>query len=756
MTLLPTHLETPDEPGVWRLSWSYPLQLDRISARDAASLLRDPQPYSALHVGELHQIPNTQDPVITGDVLQVPYLYHRRTLATLIAEMTLLFTVFGLVLLFLSLITHLLLEREQTVIAVLRSRGVRRRQILVASSFHSIGLGVVTLFIGPFLAIPLAYLVARQLLPSTDSMSLGNLVDDLPDVWLELGALALLTVSVVVVAMVWATNRAARHTILALRRTTSRSIDKPLWQRFYLDVLAALLGLAGYGAFAITNQVAAADGSATSANIQLALAPLALLAPMALLVASAFLLLRLYPALMRYCATLSARFRGPSIFLAFIQLARSSRSSARPTLLLALTTSFALATLMTTTTLTQYTRQAAAYQAGADFSGALADVASSDPEGLAASTAAYMALPGVIEAALGYRVIQTVPGATGDDVGGTNSANSSVDVLAVDSSSFAQAALWFPGEGVAPLSELMTQLATRRSDALRTGVAPAIVDAQTWRLLGLGPNASFALPAPGTRAGVIRFIALAKVDRIPTVYAGRASGVLVDYLTYASIYAQHEGVSAAPFVAPNFVWLRTRDDPTSLAHIRSALHSGPLRLTTLFPDDVARVPPADRRALEATLEGDPLYIGVLGILDLGGAAALLLALLGTLTAVWMAIGSQRRTLAALRALGFGPWRIATLTAWEQGIVYTFALVLGIVLGLLLARILLPALPLLIFSGAFGGPIPDGGPSAQLVWPWRELLQTLTPLAAIYGGSIFLVIATTLRASLGETLRLNED
>ena len=100
-----------------------------------------------------------------------------------------------------------------------------------------------------------------------------------------------------------------------------------------------------------------------------------------------------------------------------------------------------------------------------------------------------------------------------------------------------------------------------------------------------------------------------------------SGGVLFDYTTFANVYLQdifRAGATTPIYLPINHVWLRTREDPSSLAHVRTALLTPGLHLENLY----------DRQMLADSMSTDPLYLSIIIILMVGAATALLLALVG--------------------------------------------------------------------------------------------------------------------------------
>ncbi|HEY7355016.1 MAG TPA: FtsX-like permease family protein, partial [Ktedonobacterales bacterium] len=330
-----------------------------------------------------------------------------------------------------------------------------------------------------------------------------------------------------------------------------------------------------------------------------------------------------------------------------------------------------------------------------------------------------------------------------------------LQIEAVDSSSFADVAAWGSQDASQPLAVLLAQIAR----APTTRGVPAIVDAVAWNALQLAPGARFYVSMQGVSQGV-PIVAVAEVQHIPTVndslqtggtntYA-TPGGIIVDYTRFASLSRQLIGDPRA--IAANYLWLRTSDDPAALQQVRQTLAaSGPLQLSPLH----------DRRALLDQMQRDPYSVAINGILLLGVGVTLLLALVGALVASWLNARSRLTNFAVLRALGGAPRQIASVFAWEQGIIYAAAGGLGLLFGALLA---LTGVPGLVFTNpiAPGDTISDAEfyviqrvLSPQVVWP-GTLLVAAAAFLAICALALALMTRIVARPSIGQTLRLNED
>ncbi len=306
----------------------------------------------------------------------------------------------------------------------------------------------------------------------------------------------------------------------------------------------------------------------------------------------------------------------------------------------------------------------------------------------------------------------------------------------------------------------MKQLVKLRNSVVKnttnTPVVPAIVDTAAWNTFHLSIGAPFTLT---DKDGTVNLIAIARVEHIPTIYDTNeatdtgdtlaAGGILVDYQSYAAAYYTLNTLT----LPTTTVWLRTYDDPGSLASVQHALSTGNLSVATFI----------SRRALISDLSTDPLYLAFIGILILAIATAVLLALMGNLVTSWVSVCNRLTNFAILRAIGSSPLQITRILLWEQSITYTVAIALGVLFGNFLA---MAALPVLVFTN-----ITIAGVNGDISSGEFYLLQGLPPiqivipvalgiaLVILIAACIFMLGMTShivLKPAMSQALRLNED
>jgi ABC-type lipoprotein release transport system permease subunit len=713
------------------LIWSYPFNTAQVNANNFSTLTQTAQALYQQIPATLGSMTGVASASPPGGLLFDVLLKYAQSINTIEAVIiTLLVLILGLALFLVNMMSVTLVEQQAAGIATLRSRGATRRHIFGSFVAQGIGLAIIALLVGPFLALLLAWLIAQFLLPSGDHASLAILTGHALQMVLNVGWFALIAALGVVIALILALRQATKQDVLTYRRESSRttSATRPgFFRRLHLDVITIVLLLLAY---ALTIFFSLVPIPLLQIKGGLSLDPdivrlLALVSPLWILAAAFTFFLRFYPAILRFATRIAARGRRAPALLALAQMTRSSGSGSsyrRIMLLLALGVAATFYALTFIATQQQRNNDTAAYQVGADFSGA----SSTPGQTLAQQTTTYQHHAGVISATSGYNV-QIL-----------SQDRLQYDLVGVDANTYANTASWTQQYSSQALSSLMETLVEHRVNANSQNVVYAFVDSETWQNLDLWVGAPFVIPTLDGTAN-IHFIAAGEINYIPGVYDSDSTyGILCDYQSYATVYAKDDVGST---LQPNYVWLKTNADAASLSSVRHA-----------FPTL------ADRRALIASAQNDPLHINIVGVLGLGVATALLLALIGTLFTSWLSASSRLTSFAVMRALGMSPRQIATVLLWEQGSTCTIAIVLGIIVGYILSRVIVPVQGLIDNAVSIANSInnPLDEPPVQMVIPLLELALVVGTIVVICSIALLLMARVVSRPSLSQTLRLNED
>jgi len=647
--------------------------------------------------------------------------------------------ILSFILFFISLMTTLLVDRQQDTIALLRSRGASRTQIFGAFFLQSIGLGTIALVIGLPLATIIVLLISQSVLSPTERDALNSITSHpfrttLGSIWyaLAITLIALFTMGISLFT-------AARMNIISLRREMTRTNTRPRWQRLQLDVIAGIIALVAYSFSLYVTSIA----PVLQGNAQVLIAtPISISAPLFLIVGCLFLFLRMFPFFLRLVARIAARGRGAVIMLAFTQTARSPRQSLRMVMLFALATSFALFTLVFLTTQAEHVQEIVTYQTGADFSAQLLVPGTS----VSQVTNQYQSIPGVLSSSAGF---------VGQGYGGT--ANLPLNLQAVDASSFGQTVIWPSEADNQSTRPLLSQLVSFRETSNKSDVVPAIVDQTFVNTSLLHVGSLFTMSVSSVYPSRMQCVIIGVVDRIPTNNTLTArvvtGGVLIDYQTYLNAYQQDlkksKNLSEQP-IPPlvNQIWLHTKTDAASLASVRTALDNPKYTISHLV----------DRGLLLTTLQSDPLYLVLDGVLILGTVTAFLVAMIGGVLASWLSARTRQMSYITLQALGASTRQTSNILMWEQAIVYVTGLLLGAGFGTLLIVSVIPSLTFTDLNSNLSSEqffALQSVLSTQIVVPpWIPLV--LLTLVGIYILTLLIMLRVVSGSTIGKKLRLAED
>lgn len=258
---------------------------------------------------------------------------------------------------------------------------------------------------------------------------------------------------------------------------------------------------------------------------------------------------------------------------------------------------------------------------------------------------------------------------------------------------------------------------------------PAVVDQafldRTGAAIGDSLNASvFGIP--------VTLDLLARTDAFPPLDPSKPF-VVVDGL---ALDLARAGAGASIGDADEW-WLSV--DPARAADVAAALRSAPIGAAAV----------AERTAIAADLSGDPLGLGVIGILGLGSLAALVFASIGFLVSATVSISERIGEFALLKALGLAPRQLLLWLSIENLLLLATGLILGTLLGLLLAYLVLP----------FATLTPIGEPPVPapvIVVPPEAAAPTLALAAILVLATVLLAVRQLPAARTSAVLRARDE
>ncbi|MFE6225131.1 FtsX-like permease family protein [Streptomyces sp. NPDC057854] len=618
-------------------------------------------------------------------VTGLPTVLAQTERALAVSRSTLLIVAVQLVLLAayaLLLVARLLSTERSGETALLRARGGSRRRIAGLAAAEALLLALPAAVAAPLLSGPLTRLFAERSALS----SLGVRLDTSPSatVWLVAVAVALVCAAAVVAPALGARDGDA----VSLRKARGGTLPWPV--RAGADV--ALLLVAGIALWQLQRTPeAAADGSGID--------PVLVAAPALALLAGTVLTLRLLPPAARLAERRAAAGRGLSAALAGWQFSRRPLRGAGPVLLLVLAVAMGMLAIGQSNSWERSQHDQADFRAGAEVR--VLGTGPGDP-GRAARLAA---VPGVREVTPVHRTAMDLAGRT-------------ASVLAVDSGRLAGAMLLREDLAGGTVGGLLGPLTAgeERTD----GSLPAVASEAFMAAAEAKPGERLEVMVDGRRV----FVVVGRVvpDLPTTGTGGRAGtaaagvrvpedggGVLVDL---AAVNRSLDGPGRVLPVAPTEWWLAPEpgraDDVVRALRADATGEAGELVVRDELADD---------------LLGDPLGAGPHTALMAVATAAAALAAVGFAVSSAGSVRERSAEFAILRALGAPRRRLARLLAAEQGVLIGVGLLVGVALGALLARVVVP---LVVLTGQAARPVPP----VLVELPLGEVALLLAGVAAL--------------------------
>ncbi len=647
-------------------------------------------------------------------------------------RLTIILTVFsipilGLIGYFIILVSSLVVQRQSNEIAVLRSRGASRMQVLGVYLLEGLLMGVIALGIGVLLAqaAALAMTWTRSFLTLAPTEVLP--IDLTPEAWQR----GIQMLGLLLLASLLPAFGAARYTVVSYKSERARDTKRPFWQRAYIDLLLLIPVYYGYSQLKERGTVAILGFGGGAADPFSN--PLLLLAPTLYIFALALVVVRLFPLAMRLLAWVLSRLPGVSTITALRYLSRTPRAYTGPILLLVLTLSLASFTASMAATLDSHMFDRVFYDAGGDMR--VVDFGqSTEPStaiGGGGAPAADKPKDAIDEAKYLFLPVSeylTIPGVTA----ATRVARSSVDAtvanrrttatfVGVDRADFPEIAHWRDDYASESLGALMNRLADDPSNVLVS------TDFAARQGLRVGDKISLQMNDLED-AHQVPFVVAGFIKLFPTVYPDEAP-FIVGNLDYA--FEQQGGQY------PYEVWLRLRDGTTARAVGVGAADLG------------LKISPESYAPTDISVEQDrPERQGLYGLLSVGFVAAAALTALGFL--FYSLLSFQRRfvELGTLRAIGLSTGQLSALLGWEQALLIGVGMLGGTLIGVSASLLFIP------FLQVRGGQHPQTPPFVvQIAWGQIGIIYLV--FGVMLMGAILLTIGLLRRMKLFQAVKLGE-
>ena len=625
--------------------------------------------------------------------------FHTRAQLVTLLLLALSLPTLAVTLYYIASAVRMIVDHQRGEIALLKSRGASRTQVLGIYWLEGILTGVATFVIGPVAGLGLAQVIGQTygflLFAQRPALTLQVTPQVLE--YAAGGIVVALLASLVPAAIF------ADHDVVSYKQTAARTLRSPVWQRFFVDFV--LLAIAAYGLYSLSQRQTI---TLISQSGELLVDPLLMVAPTISIVAVALLFLRAFHLIAAGLSRLAPYLAGPSILMALRQVSRAPGHYRPFVLLLMVTIALGAYSASAAQTIDNNYRDQAHYRVPANLivHELWRYVEETNTWFEPPFSVHYVA--GVIEAMpVRKHEIHT------EVIGGRVEEGT---LLAIDRIAFADVAWWRSDFARVPLGGLMNALATDQAAIL---VHPTFLQRHNHQI---GDRITLRYQnAP------IEFFIVETFDYFPPMRPDAGAPIFV--ANYDYIY-DTVGVDLYE------VWMKTRPD-VSPEQIIQRLRDNEINVTRA-EDGIA-----------ATTVGrtDPQRTGLLGVLSLGFIIAAALTIAGFFIYSFLSFQSRLLQMGVLRALGFSRSALLFIIFFEQLFLIVVGVAVGTLLGVVAGQIYLP-----FFHTEYEQQVPP----FVIATPWNAMERLYAALALVILGGIAGTAWMVGRMDLSRTIRLGEQ
>ncbi len=630
--------------------------------------------------------------------------------------------IFVLLAAFIFMVSREMLDMEQNEIAVIKSRGASRRQVISTYLIQSLVIALVAYGAG----VPLgAYLV--QVLGSANAFLEFVKRSSLPveinsQVLIFGGAAALFAVA----AMVLPVFRHSNVTIVNHKQKKHRKSDAPLWQRLFMDV--AVLAISLYGLYTYNGQK---DMLAQRILEGASLDPLLFLSSSLFMIGAGLFALRILPAITFVIFRIFRRWWSPALYAAFLRVIRTRYSQSFIMVFLILTIALGVFNAQAARTINTNEEDNIRYGVGADvviqekWNDNSAQIENDPTIELMYEEPDY----GRYELLDGVENLTKVLFAKDASMSVSGGTIKNLQVMGIHTKTFGQTA-WFKN-GLLP-HHFYEYLNAMSSNSRAVLVSRNFETTYGYKL---GDALYFRNAAGDSARGVIYGFVDYWPGYMPYSYARGSDGVYKQTPNFL-IVANLNQLQAYWGVTPYEIWMDV--EGSSQFFYDYAAEEG--LFFQSFKDTSAEI---------IELKNDPVFQGTNGILTVGFIVVLILCSVGFLIYWILSIKSRSLQFGIYRAMGMSMREILTMLVGEQVFISGTSIATGALVGWLTSTLYMPLIQMAY--AAYDSALP-----LRVISEQSDMTRLL-----IIVGAVMLVCMTILgwlisRMKIAQALKLGED
>ncbi|WP_029192377.1 ABC transporter permease [Paenibacillus harenae] len=568
---------------------------------------------------------------------------------------------------YMFMVSNLIADRQKNEIAVLRSRGAARWQVITSYAVEGIILCAIACGIGPLLGVVLTEVLGA----SNGFLEFVQRVRLPVRLTAEAYRYGAIASGICFVIMIIPIIMATRVSIVGHKQQMARLLKSPLWHKMFLDVIA--LALAIYGLYTFRKRLADLQSlglNATDLNID----PLQFVVPALFIMGGGLLLLRLYPWVLRLVYWLGKKWWPPSVYATLIQVGRSSSQYQFLMIFLIMTIATGVFSASAARTINNNTEDRIRYGNGADIvlkSQWVNDAPPPPPPGApGGETAVTPTVIHYLEPAFEpFKTLQGVEAAakvfTKEASFSVNEGNGAATLIGIDTDEFGETT-WFRDSLLDyPINDYLNLIA---SDSQAVLISKTLADQKKVKAGDtIWVGWSDVPQQPFMVYGIIDYFPtfnpnppIGSVDVTDQKSGGNAPMLIVGHLPRIQVQLALE---------PYDVWIKLKPESTT-AEFYEGLTESELPITSIV----------NTREQLVEAKNDPFLMALNGILTLGFVLSILVSFIGFL--LYWVLSLRGRTLqnGILRAIGLSLKQLIGMLGVEQVLTSGVAVLIGVLVG----------------------------------------------------------------------------
>jgi len=626
---------------------------------------------------------------------------------------------------FLFMISRQMMEMEESEIAILKSRGAGRFQVIRLYFMQSAFLSIISFALG----LPLGRLICRILGASSAFLEFTARRSLNVEYSTEVFVYGLIAVLASMIMTLLPAFRSSSSSIVSVKRKRSRQ-KKPLWQKLFLDVI--MLGISIYGYYNFSSRE---DELLLRVVSGQSLDPLIFLSSSLFILGAGLFSLRLHSLLIKLLFRLGKNKWKPASYTSFLQLIRTGGKQAFIMVFLVLTVAFGMFNTTIARTILANAEKNNDYNIGADVvmkeqwkNNAV--YAAHDPSQQVELSytepdfGKYNDIVGLQSIAKVYR--------TSDASASVNKTDMPITIMGINTKTFGETTSMYDGLLTYEYREYLNVL-SKNSDAILVSknfmdkLGVKIGDRITYTVndaIGSGVGT-------GTVYGFFDYWPSYQRNKI-VIQSDGSSKNEEQYMVVAHLSTLQEKTGLYPYE----IWM---DMGGETEGVYDFINLNEVKVTS-FTDAVER-----RKAISR----EALFQGTNGILTMSFITILLICGIGYLIYWTLSIRSRELLFGIFRAMGMGKSEVIHMLVNEQVLTGIVAILFGLVIGWISSRLYVPIIQIAYSSTDRSLPL-------ELITLDSDVVRLLVIIGLVFAVCLAVLIRQVYKMKISQALKLGED